>query len=595
MDRIICHWSEGNYQANDTDLQAYHILIEGDGTVRFGTHTIDDNVETSDRDYAAHTLNCNTRSIGVACCCMRDCQERPFNAGPRPLKREQWEQMARVVAELCDFYNIPVTPRTVLGHGEVQNQLRIRQRGKWDPMVLPWDPRPFDPDRPETHGAGLALRTAVQAHLDALRSGIAPASTPARISTPVPVAPGGATVTPVPMPDTFNLRSRLFSGNAALEAVADGHRVLRATGSPVAGVELVQDALNRLAVFAPQYRVETGNHRGFFGQRTERAISAFQEDMHLEVDGVIGEETIRAMDEAIATIERGGNPPVGNTVSIGTARTVYVPPTASSGVLQGISFANADASKGRQFFDIYAAADRDPRLAKGDPSNCRALLQFPDGTWFFDAKMAICADGSPRAREIDPASGLTRTAFTYPEMQNAHFDAERVPYIVLPGGNDEKGVPGFAKALGIGPRDLAVVVNGHKVTPAFYGEVGPWYRLGEAAIKVHEELPVRSPWTSPARTRIRNASVEREVLYFIFPKTALKRTANMTPEEWLDETCRAAIDRWNQFCRTQQPLVSGSAAGVGPINGGGTPPSGPSGPASPAGNRGVEPEPAEVA
>jgi hypothetical protein len=48
--------------------------------------------------------------------------------------------MAQVVAELCDFYDIEVTAKTVLGHGEVEREFPNKpQRGKWDPMVLPWD------------------------------------------------------------------------------------------------------------------------------------------------------------------------------------------------------------------------------------------------------------------------------------------------------------------------------------------------------------------------------------------------------------------------------------------------------------------------
>jgi len=46
----------------------------------------------------------------------------------------------RAIAELCDFYGIPVTPKTVLNHGEVQSILGVEQRGKWDVMVLPWSP-----------------------------------------------------------------------------------------------------------------------------------------------------------------------------------------------------------------------------------------------------------------------------------------------------------------------------------------------------------------------------------------------------------------------------------------------------------------------
>ena len=52
----------------------------------------------------------------------------------------QFHTLARVVAELCRFYQIQVTPRTVLGHGEVQANLGIAQKGKWDPLILPWEP-----------------------------------------------------------------------------------------------------------------------------------------------------------------------------------------------------------------------------------------------------------------------------------------------------------------------------------------------------------------------------------------------------------------------------------------------------------------------
>lgn len=140
MKRVICHWSEGHYTANSTDREHYHILIQGDDSVIGGDHPISDNVSTADDDYAAHTRGCNTASIGVALCAMVGCKERPFRPGTEPVKQSQWDTMVRVVAELCKFYQIPVTPTTVLGHGEVQKNLGIRQLGKWDPMVWPWDP-----------------------------------------------------------------------------------------------------------------------------------------------------------------------------------------------------------------------------------------------------------------------------------------------------------------------------------------------------------------------------------------------------------------------------------------------------------------------
>jgi predicted chitinase len=139
--RVVCHWSAGAYKASNLDRTHYHILIEDDGDLVRGYHTIKDNDQTNDGVYAAHTRGLNTGSIGVAVCCMAEAEESPFDGGRFPMTEVQWERMAEVVAELCYRYNISVTDKTVLGHGEVQRNLRIKQNGKWDPLVLPWDPQ----------------------------------------------------------------------------------------------------------------------------------------------------------------------------------------------------------------------------------------------------------------------------------------------------------------------------------------------------------------------------------------------------------------------------------------------------------------------
>jgi hypothetical protein len=141
MKRVILHWTAGSHTASAIDKQHYHILVQGDGTLVRGDHTIDDNVNTKDDDYAAHTRGANTQSIGVSACSMLDALESPFKAGPFPMLESQWLQMAAVTAELCKFYDIKVTPSTVLGHGEVQKTLGIAQKQKWDPLVLPWNPK----------------------------------------------------------------------------------------------------------------------------------------------------------------------------------------------------------------------------------------------------------------------------------------------------------------------------------------------------------------------------------------------------------------------------------------------------------------------
>jgi len=140
MKRIITHWTAGSHRANDWDKEHYHLLIEGDGTVVRGRYPITANARIKGAAYAAHTLNANDGAIGVAVCCMRGARQRPFVAGPSPMTKRQWDVLVRTVAELCDVYDMPVSPQTVLGHGEVQANLGIRQRHKWDPLVLPWAP-----------------------------------------------------------------------------------------------------------------------------------------------------------------------------------------------------------------------------------------------------------------------------------------------------------------------------------------------------------------------------------------------------------------------------------------------------------------------
>lgn len=139
MDRIILHWTAGTHKANSVDKKHYHILIEGDGNLVRGKYSILANAKPIRGRYAAHTRNCNTRSIGVAFCCMHGATEVPFNSGGYPLKKEQWDIAVKVFAQLCQFYTIPVTPETVLSHAEVEATLGIKQRNKWDVARLSFD------------------------------------------------------------------------------------------------------------------------------------------------------------------------------------------------------------------------------------------------------------------------------------------------------------------------------------------------------------------------------------------------------------------------------------------------------------------------
>jgi hypothetical protein len=140
MKRIICHWTAGGYKPNSVDKEHYHRLIDGEGNVHLCDNKISDNENTADGRYAAHTRGCNQGSIGVSLCCMMGAVEKPFKAGPSPMKEVQWKALVKLVAKLSKEYGIPVTPRTVLSHAEVQKTLGIPQKQKWDFTRLAFDP-----------------------------------------------------------------------------------------------------------------------------------------------------------------------------------------------------------------------------------------------------------------------------------------------------------------------------------------------------------------------------------------------------------------------------------------------------------------------
>ena len=136
MKRIILHWTAGTNTASALDKSHYHFIVEGNGNIKNGVYSPEDN-ESTKTPYAAHTRNLNTGSIGVAFAAMHGAKESPFSAGKYPITAKQVDAMAGLVARLCGRYGIEVTTETVLTHGEVAGNLGVGQRGKWDVNWLP--------------------------------------------------------------------------------------------------------------------------------------------------------------------------------------------------------------------------------------------------------------------------------------------------------------------------------------------------------------------------------------------------------------------------------------------------------------------------
>jgi hypothetical protein len=162
--RVHLHWTAGGHRASETDKDHYHVLVEHDGNVLKGNCDISANSAINPSGQKAHhTLNANTGAAAVSMCCMAGANQAPLSLGKFPLTKEQWDKAAVVVAELCYHYKVPVTSKTVLSHAEVQKNLGITQRGKWDVAILPWD-RSLD----TSWECGDQFRKQVQEHLNKL-------------------------------------------------------------------------------------------------------------------------------------------------------------------------------------------------------------------------------------------------------------------------------------------------------------------------------------------------------------------------------------------------------------------------------------------
>lgn len=196
MKRIIIHWTAGSYNPSQDDLSHYHFVVDGNGAVVNGKLPVEENKAPIGKTYAAHTLNCNSDSIGVAIAAMAGAQERPFNAGAAPIKEIQLEALAGLVAGLCKQYGIPITRETVLTHAEVQPTLRIKQKGKWDIAWLPHLSAPIDPI-----AAG-----------DMIRGRVSYAMTPKARPAPMPIPEKVTGAKPLPKAGLLGMIAKIFGG-----------------------------------------------------------------------------------------------------------------------------------------------------------------------------------------------------------------------------------------------------------------------------------------------------------------------------------------------------------------------------------------------
>ena len=200
----------------------------------------------------------------------------------------------------------------------------------------------------------------------------------------------------------------------------------------------------------------------------------------------------------------------------------FTPPDVSAALCENVPFETASdtAIDNKAAFDAF---DQTPEGAN-DPSRCKALLAFPDGTIFWSSKMAIDGDGPAAGpgrlsgSQLDPDTGQNDTTLHFLDT-NEGLPSEAVPYIVLLGAT-------FRTNTGLAMGDVALAIFKDKIAAAVCGDIGPSKKIGEGSIRLHEALHPPAPDPCSLRQpdgsckRILNASIEEDVLFFVFPNSS---------------------------------------------------------------------------
>lgn len=236
----------------------------------------------------------------------------------------------------------------------------------------------------------------------------------------------------------------------------------------------------------------------------------------------------------------------------------YAPPAKSRELVKGVPF-NTAMRTGQKYTDRFNRWDQTPK-GKVDPSLCPGIYKLGNAVVFFEAKMAIDADGSPTPSVLASSGGANKhTSYEFPG--NIGINAEIVPYFVVPAFDDptraKPGVPfegsrdKFVTDFGMKHGNLGVVIFESKITGAIFADEGPAMKIGEASIKVHELIrKPPAPWKGdPANKVLKDASEEKGVLYFIFTDTAfdINDFGVDKQQEMADAIQTAAMARFHQL------------------------------------------------
>lgn len=192
-----------------------------------------------------------------------------------------------------------------------------------------------------------------------------------------------------------SLGTRTLAQVPSLAAIFEGRpgaKLRRVDGRATLGTGPVQDALNEIASFQEArrgagfrspLRVDYGQYRGYFGATTDAVVRAFQGGAQLGVDGIVGKNTLLALDRMLAEARGTPRPPALSSTRFQTAlfqRILEGTATLAQGSRDKAAIETLQLSLYSLGFDIGTAwVDRDfGRSTKAGLSAFQASVPLPE-------------------------------------------------------------------------------------------------------------------------------------------------------------------------------------------------------------------------
>lgn len=160
--RIHWHWAVSTYDVTPRVRSHYNGVFDYEGNEYDGGAPAQHQANYSygqNKVGVSHTLSANTGSVGLSVACLSgvrpDWSEMSVIQGKYPVTWKAIDAMLEKTAELCEAFDIYPSKWTTLNHAEVQPNLGIRQKGKWDIQILPHEPNKIQ----TASGAGDLMRS----------------------------------------------------------------------------------------------------------------------------------------------------------------------------------------------------------------------------------------------------------------------------------------------------------------------------------------------------------------------------------------------------------------------------------------------------